>query len=70
MMQQKISWSLQDFVLLLGFFGVLVYLGYRIEVGLEYHWNWSVIPQYLLRYDATAGWVPNLLLQGLFTTGT
>ncbi|MGD9343557.1 MAG: amino acid ABC transporter permease [Desulfuromonadales bacterium] len=67
-MQHRISWSRLDSVLLLAFLGALVYLGYRIEVGLEYRWNWSVIPQYLLRYDATEGWVPNLLLQGLFTT--
>ena len=68
MMQHRISWSRLDSVLLLAFLGALVYLGYRIEVGLEYRWNWSVIPQYLLRYDATEGWVPNLLLQGLLTT--
>ena len=67
-MQQRTRWSRLDSVLLLAFLGALVYLGYRIEVGLEYRWNWSVIPQYLLRYDATEGWVPNLLLQGLFTT--
>jgi len=67
-MQHRISWSRLDSVLLLAFLGALVYLGYRIEVGLEYRWNWSVIPQYLLRYDASEGWVPNLLLQGLFTT--
>lgn len=67
-MQHRISWSRLDSVLLLAFLAALVYLGYRIEVGLEYRWNWSVIPQYLLRYDATEGWVPNLLLQGLFTT--
>lgn len=48
--------------------GALGYLGYRVELGLEYHWNWSVIPQYLLRYDELEGWVPNLLLQGLLTT--
>ena len=68
MMQQRPTWSWLDSVLLLGFLGVLVYIGYRIDVGLEYRWNWSVIPQYLLRYDTTEGWVPNLLLQGLFTT--
>lgn len=67
-MQHRISWSRLDSVLLLAFLGALVYLGYRIEVGLEYRWNWSVIPQYLLRYDASEGWVPNLLLQGLLTT--
>ena len=46
-----------------------IYLAYRIRVGLHYQWNWSVIPQYLIRFDAeTRRWVPNLLLQGLFTT--
>ena len=45
------------------------YLGYRIKVGLNYTWNWQVIPQYLVRYDqAAARWVTNLLLHGLFTT--
>ena len=68
MMQQRSSWGWLDTVLLLAFLGVLAYFAYRIDVGLEYRWNWSVIPQYLLRYDATEGWVPNLLLQGLFTT--
>ena len=67
-MQHRTRWGWLDTVLLLISLGALVYLGYRIEVGLEYRWNWSVIPQYLLRYDASAGWVPNLLLQGLFTT--
>jgi len=57
-----------DSALLLLCVGALAYLGYRVEIGLEYRWNWSVIPQYLLRYDEIDGWVPNLLLQGLLTT--
>jgi len=49
--------------------GVCVYLLYRMKVGLNYRWNWSVIPQYLFYFDSTADkWVPNLLMQGLFTT--
>lgn len=44
------------------------YLFYRIRTGLHYDWNWAVIPQYLFRYDSTRGWVPNLLMQGFFTT--
>ncbi len=44
------------------------YLFYRVRVGLHYDWNWSVIPQYLIRCDAENGWVANLLLQGFFTT--
>lgn len=46
-----------------------LYLARRVAVGLDYHWQWEVIPQYLLRYDPRVGHlVPNLLLQGLFTT--
>lgn len=46
-----------------------VYIIYRVKVGLHYHWDWAAIPQYVLRYDeGRKGWVPNILLQGLFTT--
>ena len=41
----------------------------RIMVGIDYHWNWSAIPQYLLRFDPEKkAWVVNILLRGLFTT--
>ena len=47
----------------------VAYMVYRVTVGLNYKWKWEVIPQYLMRYDSAAGsWVPNYLLQGLFTT--
>ncbi len=65
---QKSRWGKLDTSLLLLLLGAVVYLGYRINVGLEYRWNWQVIPQYLLRHDPSAGWVPNMLLQGLMTT--
>ena len=61
-------WGLLDTVLLLLLFCAVAYLGYRINAGLEYRWNWQVIPQYLLRHDPVDGWVPNLLLLGLLTT--
>ena len=52
--------------LLAGFFA---FICYRLFFSLNYHWNWSVIPTYLVRYDETSGrWLPNILLQGLFTT--
>lgn len=45
------------------------YIGYQAFTGLEYHWNWSVIPQFILRQDTASGrWVPGILLQGLITT--
>ncbi|SEA37712.1 amino acid ABC transporter membrane protein 2, PAAT family [Desulfuromusa kysingii] len=61
-------WGQLDTVLLLLLLCALGYLGMRIHTGLEYRWNWQVIPQYLVRYDPVDGWVPNLLILGLFTT--
>jgi polar amino acid transport system permease protein len=55
----------------LGAFVLLVtaYIAYRVTVGLHYKWEWTAIPQYLIRYDAERkGWIPSLLMQGLFTT--
>ena len=47
----------------------LIWLAFRIRVGLNYEWNWGAIPQFLFRYDAESGsWVPNVLMQGFFTT--
>ncbi len=58
-----------DGVVGLLFLGAVGYVVYRIQAGLHYDWNWGAIPQYLLRYDEASGeWVPNMLLQGLFTT--
>ncbi|MCG6931159.1 MAG: amino acid ABC transporter permease [Desulfofustis sp.] len=49
-----------------GFVGFIIY---RLVFALNYNWNWSVIPTYLVRFDEQAGrWVPNILLEGLFTT--
>ena len=46
-----------------------MYLAYRITEGLHYKWNWAVIPKYLFRYDGEQRrWVPNLIMQGFFTT--
>ena len=45
------------------------YVTYRVSVGLNYRWNWGVIPNYLFRWDAEKGrWVSNILLEGFFTT--
>jgi len=63
----RITWL--DIVLLPLFGGLALYLAYRMTVGLEYKWNWGIIPQYLFRYDAEQQrWVSNLLMQGFLTT--
>jgi len=46
-----------------------VYLVYRMHFKIHYEWNWAAVPQYLFRYDPeTRRWIPNILIQGLFTT--
>jgi polar amino acid transport system permease protein len=45
-----------------------IYIAYRITAGMQYNWSWGTIPQYLFRHDPERGWVPNLLIQGFFTT--
>ena len=63
----KFSWL--DGILAILIAASLGYVMFRIRIGLNYHWDWSAIPQYLFRYDPEGkGWVPNLLMQGLFTT--
>ncbi|NOQ42217.1 MAG: ABC transporter permease subunit [Desulfuromusa sp.] len=66
--RRQSHWGQLDTVLLLLLLSAFAYLGYRINIGLEYRWNWQVVPQYLLRHDPVEGWVPNLLLLGLLTT--
>lgn len=51
---------------LAGFFG---YVLFKAATGLNYHWKWEVLPQFLVRFDERTGsWAPGLLTQGLFTT--
>jgi polar amino acid transport system permease protein len=65
----KKSSTVLDSVVTAAFLLFLGYVTYRVSVGLHYHWDWGVIPNYLLRWDAEKGrWVSNILLDGLFTT--
>jgi len=69
MTQNKIKISPIDYILIPAVLIGIIYFYYRINTGLNYNWNWAAIPQYLYRYDSDQGkWIPNLLMQGLFTT--
>lgn len=68
LLRRRGRWGRTDTLLLIVLMVFVGYLGYRVNTGLDYHWNWPVIPQYLLRHDSVDGWVPNLLLLGLMTT--
>jgi polar amino acid transport system permease protein len=61
--------SCSDLILLTLLLGGAFYIGYRAVVFLDYPWSWESIPQFFFKRDAASGsWVPNLLVQGFFTT--
>ncbi len=69
MIRTKLRFRAGDGVILLLCIAAGVFVFYRVKYGLEYHADWSVIPQFLIkRQPETGRWVPNYLLQGLFTT--
>jgi polar amino acid transport system permease protein len=58
-----------DIILLSVFLIGVAFVVYRVTVSLNYKWNWGAMLQYIVRYDKeTHRYVPNLLLQGMFTT--
>ncbi|PLX79110.1 MAG: amino acid ABC transporter permease [Desulfuromonas sp.] len=66
--EQRKNWRSLDTVLLLSLIVLAGFVFYRVEVGLEYRWNWGAMPQYLFYYKENEGWQSGLLLQGLFAT--
>ncbi|MBN1847630.1 MAG: amino acid ABC transporter permease [Deltaproteobacteria bacterium] len=69
MQNQKTKIKSLDILTAIIILAVIIYLIYRIKIGLHYKWDWGVIPQYLFRHDPkTHRWLPNMLMQGLFTT--
>jgi polar amino acid transport system permease protein len=63
----RITWL--DAVILAAVVGFVAFLAYRVDDVLNYHWRWSRVAAYLVRWDAESGmWTANLLLRGFFTT--
>jgi polar amino acid transport system permease protein len=58
-----------DVVILVTLVGVVAFFIYRVNVGLNYKWQWDRLPQFLFRYDPEKGeWVSNILMWGLYNT--
>jgi polar amino acid transport system permease protein len=69
LLPRKTRLTALDLILILLLGVGLFALATKIRSGLEYTWNWSVIPQFLFRFDPeTDSWHANLLIQGLLTT--
>ena len=65
--RRRLGWL--DAIIILSVFALLAYVYYRIDTVLHYRWDWSFLPQYLIRWDAEQQrWAANILLQGLLTT--
>ncbi len=58
-----------DIIVTMSIFLFIGFITYRLSIGLNYRWDWGVIPNYLFRWDAVKGrWVSNILIDGLLTT--
>ncbi|MFV0438039.1 MAG: amino acid ABC transporter permease [Desulfopila sp.] len=69
MNHQKRPLSPLDWLAIACIAGLVAFVGYRLFYGLNYRWNWGVIPTYMVRFDpATGSWHANALLEGFFTT--
>ncbi len=69
MLKRRIKITVLDLILWLLLIAAAIYVVYRIKTGLSYRWNWGAMPQFFFRYDSQAAkWVPNVLMQGFFTT--
>ena len=69
MLKRKTKITTLDLILSLLLLITVIYVVYKLKVGVSYKWNWGAMPQFFFRYDPEAEkWVPNILMQGFFTT--
>ena len=65
--RRRLTWL--DAALAVGCVAAVGYFAWRTHSVLDYRWNWSSIWPFIVKRDPqTGGWVPNLLVEGLFTT--
>ena len=66
---RRLTWRWPDYLLLALVVFACGYVAWKTNVVFKYHWDWSSIWPFLLRIDAASGrWVPNILVEGFFTT--
>src|SRR6056297_2507803 len=68
MRTRRLKITLLDMILIPVLIMAAGYILYRVNQEMNYTWDWSVIPRYLIRFDPEHGYVPNLLLQGFLAT--
>ena len=69
MLRRKTKITTLDLILSLLLLLAIIYVAYKIKIGFSYKWNWGAMPQFFFRFDPQVEkWVPNILMQGFFTT--
>jgi polar amino acid transport system permease protein len=69
LLKRKNKFTTLDLILSVLLLITVIYVVYKLKVGVSYEWNWGAIPQFFFRYDPEAEkWVSNILMQGFFTT--
>jgi polar amino acid transport system permease protein len=67
--KRKLRATPLDAAILLALAGAVLAFGYRVAGEMNYDWDWTSMPHYLLRYDEQEqSWKAGLLMQGLFVT--
>lgn len=65
--KRRVGWL--DVVIIVLMLALIAYVYGQITEVLVYKWDWSFLPNFLLRFDEETGsWRPNILLRGFFTT--
>ena len=61
--------SSRDALVLACIMGGVILIFRHLAHGLNYNWNWSVIPDYIIRFDPSSGdWQAGMLTRGLLVT--
>ncbi|WP_319759781.1 amino acid ABC transporter permease [Maridesulfovibrio sp.] len=61
--------SSRDALVLACIMGGVILIFRHLAHGLNYNWNWSVIPGYIIRFDPSSGdWQAGMLTRGLLVT--
>ena len=66
--KRKLIFGITDFIALAIIAGLIYGFFHQMGASLNYRWDWSTIPNYLIRTDTSGNMRPNLLLLGFVTT--
>jgi polar amino acid transport system permease protein len=67
--ERRRPWSLIDLAIVASLLALLAWVVSSASESFQYRWQWGTLWPYVLRLDPETGrWVPNVLVQGFFTT--